>query len=356
MRYQRTTFAERLVCITALSSLGLIPFNTVADISPDHRYFKQRFYAGAGVGPSTLSPETPNDALEVSDDQSMGFSLQGGYDLSPRFSLDAYIGHLGGAGINFLGTPVGDVDYTVYGASLISYLYNVGSPYTSKYVDDGLYQREGLSLYTRVGVGGMANGGVSYDRDHSFHLAAGAGLEYGLANGIALRAEYTSYDTDAQLLSLSAIKRFGEPSYARTAEISDDMVVPQQVVAEPPAPTPPPVQAAPPVDRTITLFDFNQKDVPYSYTAQLNALAIALTDYEDIEVQIDGHTDWVGSGGFNQRLSEERAVSVATYLMNRGISADRLSVAGYGEMEPVADNRTEEGRAQNRRVEISRVR
>ena len=70
------------------------------------------------------------------------------------------------------------------------------------------------------------------------------------------------------------------------------------------------------------------------------------------QIQIEGHTDNVGSAADNQKLSENRAKAVVSYLNSKGISPGRLLAKGYGATKPVADNTTEEGRAQNRRTEL----
>lgn len=101
-------------------------------------------------------------------------------------------------------------------------------------------------------------------------------------------------------------------------------------------------------------FDFNKATIrmPQSKEA-LDAAAKILTDNPTIRVEIQGHTDNVGSDAYNQRLSQERAMSVVNYLVqNYGIAASRLTAVGYGEAQPVADNSTEAGRALNRRVEF----
>ncbi len=84
----------------------------------------------------------------------------------------------------------------------------------------------------------------------------------------------------------------------------------------------------------------------------LNAVAIVLKEYEKTTVDVIGHTDNVGAEDFNQRLSENRARSVAEYLSGQGILPARLLLAGRGEAQPIASNATPEGRAQNRRVNI----
>ena len=71
-----------------------------------------------------------------------------------------------------------------------------------------------------------------------------------------------------------------------------------------------------------------------------------------IKVEIDGHTDSVGSEAYNMRLSQARARAVVEYLVKHGINRDRLVAKGFGEGKPVAPNTTPEGRAKNRRVEF----
>jgi OOP family OmpA-OmpF porin len=85
----------------------------------------------------------------------------------------------------------------------------------------------------------------------------------------------------------------------------------------------------------------------------LNAGAKLLTEqYPQVKVEIGGHTDNAGKPDANQKLSAKRAVAVMSYLISRGVSADRLSAVGYGDAQPIADNKTKEGRARNRRVEF----
>jgi len=77
-----------------------------------------------------------------------------------------------------------------------------------------------------------------------------------------------------------------------------------------------------------------------------------MNQYPQTKWDIQGHTDDVGKDEYNKDLSNRRAASVKNYFISKGISADRLQSAGYGEERPVADNKTAAGRAQNRRVEI----
>jgi len=100
-------------------------------------------------------------------------------------------------------------------------------------------------------------------------------------------------------------------------------------------------------------FTFARADVPETVRMRLDAVAAVLVNERpDVKVEIIGHTDSVGSAEYNQVLSEKRADSVKAYLVARGIPAERISIAGYGESRPRSSNDTIEGRRLNRRVEI----
>ena len=104
---------------------------------------------------------------------------------------------------------------------------------------------------------------------------------------------------------------------------------------------------------TVPAFPFEYK-LPAGKTA-LDDLASKLGDM-NLEVIIAvGHTDSIGSDAYNQRLSVRRAEAVKAYLTSKGIEANRVYTEGKGEAQPVADNKTKDGRAKNRRVEIEVV-
>ena len=90
---------------------------------------------------------------------------------------------------------------------------------------------------------------------------------------------------------------------------------------------------------------------PESYTV-LDELVAYLVRKDDERIEIGGHTDNVGTAANNLKLSQERAESVRSYLISRGIAEDRVTAKGYGMTQPVADNKKEDGRAQNRRTEV----
>ena len=84
----------------------------------------------------------------------------------------------------------------------------------------------------------------------------------------------------------------------------------------------------------------------------LNRVASSLKEWSEVDVEVEGHTDSVADAAYNKDLSQRRAESVRAYLIERGVSASRLSARGYGETRPVASNNTPEGRSKNRRVEL----
>jgi len=132
----------------------------------------------------------------------------------------------------------------------------------------------------------------------------------------------------------------------------------------PPPPPPPPAKPAPapkpkpkPVAEKVTLaadvlFDFDKSVLKPEGKSKLDDLAQKVKAI-NLEVVIAiGHTDSIGSDAYNQKLSVRRAESVKAYLVSKGVEPNRIYTEGKGEKQPVASNKTKEGRAKNRRVEI----
>lgn len=99
-------------------------------------------------------------------------------------------------------------------------------------------------------------------------------------------------------------------------------------------------------------FEFDSAKLTANSTATLNEALKILQRHSDLKVEVAGHTDSMGSVEYNQGLSQRRAQAVADYLIGKGAKAANISVKGYGELQPIADNATEAGRADNRRVEF----
>jgi len=139
------------------------------------------------------------------------------------------------------------------------------------------------------------------------------------------------------------------------------------VPAEPPKPAPPPPPPEPPkpapappppAPKPVPIFEnayFNENKTNIDPVAAkaLDQDAMILKDNPNIKVEIGGHTDAVGSDVARQKISEKRAESAKKYIMDKfNIPGDRMTTKGYGSQKPIADNKTKEGRAKNRRVEF----
>lgn len=142
--------------------------------------------------------------------------------------------------------------------------------------------------------------------------------------------------------------------------VVEDMTV--DCGAEPPmaeAPPAPPPPAAPSYETMSlsanALFDFDKAVLKPEGKQALDAVGdkIQSKGASVVDVDVIGHTDSIGSEEYNQQLSLRRATTVKDYIVSKGIDASIIDVSGKGESQPVADNSTNEGRAQNRRVDVS---
>ncbi|MFC3715465.1 OmpA family protein [Luteimonas soli] len=102
-------------------------------------------------------------------------------------------------------------------------------------------------------------------------------------------------------------------------------------------------------------FAFDKAEVQPQFYPVLDNVASTLQQYNQTIIEVAGHTDSVGTDSYNQQLSQQRADAVANYLNSRGVMRDRMITVGAGETRPIASNDTEQGRAANRRVEITLV-
>jgi outer membrane protein OmpA-like peptidoglycan-associated protein len=102
-------------------------------------------------------------------------------------------------------------------------------------------------------------------------------------------------------------------------------------------------------------FALNSADLNAQFYNALNGVAMVLKEYDKTVIEVAGHTDSTGSDQYNLQLSQRRAQSVASYLVSQGVKQERLITVGAGKAYPIASNATEEGRAQNRRVELTIV-
>ncbi len=120
-------------------------------------------------------------------------------------------------------------------------------------------------------------------------------------------------------------------------------------------PKPPIVEYGKPLILKGVTFQTGKADLTENAKRVLDIVAESLMQYPEIEIEIRGYTDSVGSAAFNLNLSQRRAEAVRDYLVQKGIALKRLRAIGYGEANPIASNKTKEGRAKNRRIEFIRI-
>jgi len=158
--------------------------------------------------------------------------------------------------------------------------------------------------------------------------------------------------------SLEALKL--TPCEARPAPLPAPVPAPAPAPAPappPPAPAPaPPPPPPPPKPAPVfenVYFNENKTNIDPVAAKALDRDGMILKDNPDIKVEVGGHTDAVGSEIARQKISEKRAESAKKYIMDKfNISGDRMIIKGYGSQKPIADNKSKEGRAKNRRVEF----
>jgi outer membrane protein OmpA-like peptidoglycan-associated protein len=352
------------------------------------------FFIGAGAGQSTMKAKSDNN-------------------VGPKIDLDendtSYKGFAGYNFTNWLGVEGGYVELGSQDQSESVLVAPTGFPDEVK-VEVSANGWQGFAvLYLPLGhfdlfakVGGIASNidtetklhfpgpvppaGTQHDKNSEGNgmWAYGAGAAYNFGHW-SIRAEYEAYDVD-KLDDLYNVTGSLVYTFFREKE------TPAPVMASTPAPAPKPAVAAAPAkcpdadhdgvcdaddacpntppgtrvgpagcdcDYVLrTHFAFNSADLTAEDKTQLDQLATRLLDprLHFVTGEVDGYTDSTGDAQYNLKLSKRRADAVADYLKSKGVkTGDRYMTQGFGEERPIADNSTEEGRAQNRRVSIHRT-
>ena len=396
----RLKYASAILLTTAMAGcasfqdkLASTEFLGSPQDSIDGSPFKKQYYGGVGLGPSFLSPDTAGTSFTADSSREVQSNMKIGYDLTDRIAVEFdSIQH----GEAELGQGVSAVQYSSFGLSAIRYgLTDAVNRFT----------RQGLNPYARLGVAQIERSSnvVGLD-DSSTQLAIGAGVEYGMNNGMGLRAEATRYDSETSALGIGFVFRFGDLKRILPADMLNEPQRSVYVVGDKEA------AAAVINDRAVMagdsvvtvpssavkvlanvndhdgdginnkndqckqtrqgtsvgsdgcgLFDGKLANSSFAHgsaglnapmKASLDRLAMQLIAFPEVRVSIEAHTDDKGPDEINQLVSESRAEAVRNYLVRRGVSARQLAFAGKGESFPIADNSTAAGRDANRRIEI----
>ncbi|MFQ3170992.1 MAG: OOP family OmpA-OmpF porin, partial [Oleispira sp.] len=359
-------------------------------------------YVGAGIGQSRLNPDIENSSYTIDENSQLAWKLTGGLDLNDYISIEGFYSDLGNVKLD----PDGEIRYQMFGANGLLHIWAYGDE----------REKGSIALYAKAGVNHMTNDSsdVGYDKINTTQLMGGIGVEAYFKNKFSVRLEIESYDTDASLISLNLVKRFGFKSkkveqkelidmvdsmvslnLANRYRLESEQVAQKEFVTMvdslPETASGPGVVmlAAVVIDSDLdgllddddecpntpkgmkvdnvgcatfigdvsnlisnVQFETDSSIITEPSKVVLNNVADLLLSHTTIDVEVQAHTDNMGSAVHNKSLSQSRAKSVVKYLTEKSIAEFRFKLFGFGEEKPIADNNTKAGRAINRRVEF----
>ncbi|MFN1581298.1 OmpA family protein [Vibrio rotiferianus] len=285
-------------------------------------------YIGGKLGYNSL-----NDACHLNapcDDDSVAASMHIGYNFNEYVAAEYGIDYLGNFKANFNKPGLNTVDGDLWALTLAP-KFNL--PLTDSW-----------NLFAKVGAAYMMAGD-----EKDFVPTGSLGAEYQINYNWSLRAEYQRYqdmsddiinDMDADFFGIGFNYKFGSEPVVQeevTQEVVETRPATRIVENEFPA-------------QTATA-QFGLESAELQDASAFNGTVELMNTYPQAQVEINGYSDTTGSEAYNQQLTEKRAQAVAEYFQAEGIAADRMTVKGMGEANPVASNETREGREENRRVE-----
>ncbi len=366
------------------ANFGLVLLTVFLAI-PAQAEFTKRVYVGLGGGVSFMSPNENDTGYVLDQDSDTAAKAYLGWDFAKKWAVEGHVATLGDATFvqgpgESLTPPEGAIAYQAVGLSALYHLYNSQG-------DLGYEDRTGFAVFAKLGVGMLdtESDDLEVEQLEDAHLLLGLGLEYEFESGLALRAEYEAFDEDAQMATVGLLWRFGgghdasavstvpvassSPDTDSTSSESDAITdtdldgVPDLLDACPSTTAGRPVdnRGCPEADQVqfgvLEGVTFESASATLTADAQsiLDETASQLLRSPEIRIAIMAHTDNQGSAAGNLELSKQRALSVARYLVSRGVAATRIRPEAYGESRPIVSNGTREGRAINRRVELRRL-
>lgn len=315
------------------------------------------WYAGARIGATHYTDFSTNLGSDAElEENSVGAGLFLGHNFNSWFALEGGYTYLGETELdNF--------------ASIDQQGFDLVGKFTWQATESfDLFAKAGGFAYFTDG-----NDALSDFEDNGFSATAGVGAQYYFTNQFSARAEYQFYNDislddngsdiswDTHFYAISLVYSWGgaDKVVVKEAPVTQAPEVVEEVVAEPVVAeaivVKEVVEEATNVEPlTVELpFALKSTELPQQYKDQLKPIIQHLIDYPEAKLYVVGHTDSQGPTAFNQKLSEQRAAAISTYLADEfDIDTARIEEEGKGELDPRATNDTKEGRALNRRVSV----
>jgi OOP family OmpA-OmpF porin len=308
-------------------------------------------YVGAKVGVGWLDSACVSG--EKCDDDAIGAGIYSGYNFTDKLGIELSSDFLGDYKTSFSknGTTAAFSDPLI--AISLTPMYR-------------LPVQQEFDVFFKAGPAYISHGG-----EDDVVLSAGVGVEKQLSSDWALRVEYQYFDDfddnfvqdlNSNLLSVGVSYNFGTgnttasaaavaaSAVAVTQAPSESITEPAVVVEEK---TTVVVTKAQTESYSQEMFATNSTELSTDGKTALEPLVEVLKTHPQSTVDVVGHTDSTGAAEYNMMISKKRAAAVAAHIEEQGIDAERISVSGKGEENPVASNDTAEGRAQNRRVDAT---
>lgn len=355
----KTLYKTSALLVGLLSAQGALQAETLEEHGP--------LYFNVGAGISKVEPEIEKGInAKITKKQSQGYRIGAGYKFTPKWAAELQYSDLGESEVTSASGVKAKIPYQFAG------LAGVYSPFAKEKLG-------GFNWLLEAGLGKLntkSEKNVKLKKVGDVQVFFGTGVEYAFNHSFGVRLMAESYDKDAALLTLGLNYA---PHTAKPVIEPPPVVVPEPVVVVQ-APEPPPNPdldgdgvtndkdccpntapglevngyGCPVLNQSLQNINFEYKSSALTAESKviLNSIVESMKSYSTASVELGAHTDSIGSDRYNLKLSQQRAQSTMDYLISQGISPSRLSAQGYGEMNPIASNDTDEGRALNRRVEI----
>ena len=367
----------------AIALLISMSFSSQAEKNCQNLEDEGCWYLSGSLGMSFLDPNENDSGWKVFDNNGSSYKLYGGYAFNDHWFAELSYSDLGEARLNNSNPNIIDtlkVEYTGIAAQAGYWFMPVGSEWNA-------FIRAGVSL-----IDSSSNFEQYHDQLNSSQFVFGGGVQWRFNDSWMTRFEVDSYDKDAIYLGLTISKFFGESktvkrakslsrsitklkpkvksnseSMSKTAPKAQTTIIPvnnpdsdadgvlnqedqckntaKGLVVN--------IKGCPVTQKFIIQFDNNSTAISSEYKQKIDEITQQLTLYNEVNLTLEGHTDWRGKQTSNQPLSESRANIVAKTLMqSSNLPESAITVIGYGELKPIDTNETEAGRYNNRRVEV----